>query len=86
MISGNKRRPVSEYLLIDHCKEGFGYSTPGIGEEFWGYPWGWAEGTAPPYIEVERDGVVIRSVNALDVSEILFADEATPTYEKGKTA
>ncbi len=76
MISGDKVRQVAWYLPIDHCGEGFGPCRPDDGEQFRGCPYGWYEDLAPPVIEVVKDGVVVRTINALDLSEIAFVESA----------
>jgi hypothetical protein len=75
MISGDKTRRIARYLPIDHCAEGCGYAEPKDGQQFVGIPYQWSAEQSAPYIEVrDADGNVIRTVNALDVSEIEFAD------------
>lgn len=75
MISGDKERSIEWYLPIDHCAEGCGIVKPADDEEFRGVPYAWYTDTASPFIKVLRDGKVIRTVNALDISEIGFAEE-----------
>jgi len=74
MIRGNKERRIKQYLPIDHCAEGCGYVTPKRGEEIWGIPYKWLSETSLPIIEHRRNGVIITSVNVLDVAVIDFEE------------
>lgn len=73
MISGTRVRKIVKYLPIDHCGEGFCYVEPRDGEMFEGIPYSWYEDSGQPFIEVrDKDGVVVRSINCADISEIEF--------------
>jgi hypothetical protein len=72
MITGNKRCKIKRYLPIDHLAEGFGYVKPEEGEEIWGIPYQWHSELSWPFIEHCIDGKVTKTVNVLDVSEIVF--------------
>jgi len=74
MISGTTERKVERYLPIDHCSEGFGWVTPDDDEELVGIPYGFVVDGSGPFIQCRRDGSVVKTVNALDLSEIVFAD------------
>ncbi len=74
MIGGNKERKIKEYLPIDHCAEGYGFVKAEIGEEIIGIPYQWHSDTSPPFIEHRKNGVVTMTVNALDVSHIIFEE------------
>jgi hypothetical protein len=76
MIHGNKRLKISEYLPIDRCGEGYGYIKPKDGETFIGMPYGFYADNSEPFIEITRNGKLIATVNALDVSEIHFREES----------
>jgi hypothetical protein len=75
MIAGNKERPVARYLPIDHVGEGYGPVSPADGETFIGIPYGWRTDNSGPFIEIVKDGTVVRTINALDLAEIEFAGE-----------
>ena len=74
MITGNTERKIEKYLPIDRCAEGYGFVTAKTGEELIGIPYQWHSDNSMPFIEHRRQitGEVVRTVNALDVSEIVF--------------
>ena len=72
MITGNSERKIKEYLPIDHCGEGRGYISPQDGVEFIGIPYQWHSENSLPFIEHRLNGVVVATVNALDVADIKF--------------
>ena len=74
MISGNKERKIKEYLPIDHAAEGYGFVKAAAGEELIGIPYQWLSDASLPFIEHRKNGVTVKSVNALDVSEIIFEE------------
>ena len=74
MIPSIKPMPVKRYLLIDRCSEGLGYVCPEDGEVFIGQPYGYLEDFSPPFIEVQKNGRTIRTVNCADVAEIEFLE------------
>uniref|UniRef100_A0A6M3JPS5 Uncharacterized protein n=1 Tax=viral metagenome TaxID=1070528 RepID=A0A6M3JPS5_9ZZZZ len=71
MIPGNATRKIKSFLFIDHMGEGLGRTTPKEGEEFVGIL-GWHSSESHPFIQVQKDGKVVRTINALDISEIEF--------------
>jgi hypothetical protein len=75
MISGNKPRKIKKFLYIDRCAEGYGYTKPQNDEEFLGIPYSYYEDSSSPFIEVVRNGTVVRTINCSDISEIEFEDE-----------
>lgn len=79
MISGDKERRIAKYFYIDHCGEGFKFVEPGEGETFVGIPYGWYGENADSFIEVRKDGVVIRTVNPRDLSIIEFVNDEEVT-------
>jgi hypothetical protein len=72
MITGNKERKIKEYLSIDHTDEGFGFTKPEKGEDIIGIPYGYYSENSYPFIEHRKNGIVIQTVNAIDVSIIVF--------------
>lgn len=87
MITGNSRRPVTRYRLIDHCADGGGFVEPdsAVGERFAGVPYGGQCYASLPFIEVlDRAGKVLRTVNAIDCAEIEFADTEEPSPSGAK--
>ena len=74
MISGNKERKIKEYIPIDHCAEGYGFVRADVEEELVGIPYQWLSESSVPFIEHRKNGVVTKSVNALDVSLIIFEE------------
>ncbi len=72
MIAGNSPRKIKKYLFIDHCAENCSYVTPEDGEEIWGVPYQFQSDQSLPYIEHRKGGIVVQTVNALDVSVIIF--------------
>lgn len=82
MISGDKERPVTKYLPIDHVGEGYAFVSPREGECFFGIPYGWHTENSEAFIEVRQNGVVMRTVNARDISEIEFMDTAAAELER----
>jgi hypothetical protein len=72
MITGNNERPIKEYWIIDHCSEGYYGITAGDGEKIVGIPYKWHSDNSIPFIEHRKNGTVIKTVNALDVSIITF--------------
>lgn len=80
MITG-KLRKIKQYLLIDHCGEGYYWCRPKEeGEEIYGVPYQWYAEQSFPFIEHIVGGKVIKTVNALDVSIIEF-DEQCKSYK-----
>ena len=76
MITGNNERPIKSFSYIDHIGEGLGTVTPKEGEEFIGIPYAWHSDNSYPFIEVRKEGKVTRTINTLDVSEIVFEEDA----------
>jgi len=74
MIQGNSERPIAWYLPIAHGGEDYDPVKPAEGEEFVGFPYGGCSDNSLPFIEVRRDGKCIRTVNALDCSNIGFVE------------
>lgn len=77
MIFGNKTIPVAGYLPIDRNAEGLVFQKPKNGELFFGHPYGFHGENSAPFIEVQKEGQTVRTVNALDCSEIEFMQPAT---------
>ena len=75
MIHGNKEVKIVRYLQIDHCSKGCSWITPKFGEKFIGIPYGWVEENSIPFIEITMNGKLIKSINALDLSEIEFYND-----------
>ena len=69
MITGNKERKIKKYLFIN---ENFGFITAKEGEEIIGVPYGYYFENSYPYIEHRENGIVTITVNAIDVSIIVF--------------
>lgn len=86
MITGNSERKIEKYLPIDRCGDGFGFEIPKNGEEFIGIPYQWHSENSMAFIEYRVNGIVTKTVNALDVSEILFkkVDDQIPLKQKLK--
>jgi len=76
MIPGNATRKIKSFLFIDHMGEGLSRTTPKEGEEFVGIPFSWYSNESHPFIQVQKDGKVVRTINALDISEIEFEVES----------
>lgn len=75
MITGKNPRIVSRYLPIPHGNEICGYLSPEEGWSFIGIPYQWHSENSLPFIEIfDPSGNIVRTVNALDCSEIEFAD------------
>jgi len=72
MITGNKERKIKQYLPIDHLGEGYGYIIPQKDQEFIGIPYQWVAENSIPFIAIRENGIVIKSVNALDIAEIEY--------------
>ena len=72
MIPGSVEKKIKKYFLIDRCAEGFGYISANNGETLIGIPYGWYHENSTPFIEHRVDGVVTKTVNVSDVSEIVF--------------
>jgi len=73
MISSQKPVEITEYLPIDRAGEGFYcYIKPKSGEKFILYPWSWFEDNSFPFIEIQKNGEVVATINCADVSEIHF--------------
>ena len=72
MISGIKERRILGYLPIDHCSEGYGWIRPSGNEIFVGIPYSYCSDSSIAFIECRENGVVKRTVNAADLSEIEF--------------
>lgn len=70
ITSANQK--IKSYLPIDRLGEGYAHVTPADGETFVGIPYGWYGETSHPFIEVVKDGSIIRSINCSDISEIIF--------------
>ena len=82
MITGHKPRPIDSYYPIDHVvdEHPMGVVLPKDGESFSGIPWGYCEDHSPPFIEVRNAaGAIVRTVNALDCSDIIFSTEQETT-------
>ncbi len=78
MITGNKEMRVVSYIPIDHSGDEPAVVKPRSGETFVGSPWGYHAGDSAPFIEVfGANHELIRTVNALDCSEITFKKEET---------
>ncbi len=71
MITGSEIK-IKEYWLIDHCGEGIRLIRPEEGEEIVGIPYQWHADLSFPFIEHRTGGKVVKTVNALDVSVIIF--------------
>ncbi len=78
MITGNKEIRVASYFPIDHTHNVYDSAVlPKDGETFIGSPWGYHADNSAPFIEVfGANNELIRTVNALDCSEITFKKEA----------
>lgn len=72
MIPSSQPMPVKGYLVIDRCAEGWGYVYPEDGEIFTGYPCGYWEVHSQSFIEVKRNGQLVRTVNCSDLAEVEF--------------
>ena len=79
MITGNKPRRIKSYLEIDRNAEGCPYTLPDEGETFIGYPHGYHWDGSAPLIEVIKDNQLVRTVNAMELVWIKFADGERPT-------
>ena len=66
MIAGNGERKIKEYRIYDE------WVSPGPDEEFWGIPYAWYSDNSYPFVEIRIAGKVVRTINALNVSEIVF--------------
>lgn len=84
MITGNCESKIESYLPMDRCGEGYGFVEPWEGEEFIGIPYGWHTEISAPFIEVRKNGVVVRTINASDVSEIRFDQDVYLTCLMGE--
>lgn len=72
MISGDKKVKIKRYLFIDRNHEGFDFINPEDDEEIWGVPAGFDTENSLPYIIHMRGGTIIKSINCVDVSIIIF--------------
>lgn len=72
MITGNNTRKIKKYLYIDRMSEGLGFVKPQEGEEIIGIPYQWCSENSYPFIEHRKNGIVIQTVNTLDVAIIVF--------------
>ncbi len=77
MITGDKEREIKGYLMIDRLGEGRCWTEPFEGTEtegikIVGMPIGYFGDNSPAFIEHRKNGVVIKTVNCADVSEIQF--------------
>lgn len=72
MINGGRAIRIKEFLYIDRNAEGCGFVKPEHGEEFWGVPYGFDGETSLPYIEVYKNGKILRTINCADISTIEF--------------
>lgn len=70
----DKPKLIKEYLLIDRMAEGSGWVRAKDGFELWGIPYGFVAENSLPYIEHRKNNKTIRTVNAIDVSIIDFAE------------
>lgn len=75
MITGNKTRKVAGYLPISRNGEGYEWVRPAEGVEFIGHPYQFYADNSAPFIERVENGLVTHTINALDLSEIEFADK-----------
>jgi hypothetical protein len=74
MISSQKPVEIVSYLLMDRRGEGFGHVRPNSGQKFILYPWSWFEDHSYPFIEIQQDGTVVKTINCADVAEIQFRE------------
>jgi len=74
MISGNTPKKISEFIFIDRRAEGISWTRPGPDEYFVGIPYSYYEDQSQPHIEIrlKSNGHVIKTINAMDCSEICF--------------
>ena len=74
MITGDTESKIEKYMFIDRCGVGYNFITAGCGEELVGIPYRWHSDSSMPFIEHRHQitGKVVKTVNALDVSEIVF--------------
>ena len=81
MIPPMRNTRVTGYLWIDRCCEGYQKVEPAEGEMFIGIPYGWYEESSKPFIEVRKDGKLVRTVNCEELSEVFF-EETKPEVGK----
>ncbi len=75
MITGNKVRKIKRYLPMSHGGDVYGWVQLSHGWSMRGIPYQWHSDNSMPFIEVvDASGNVVRTVNALDCSEIEFDD------------
>lgn len=72
MITGNAECKIEKYLFIDRCGDVLEFVTPNDNEEIFGIPYRWHSENSCPFIEHRVNGVVTKTVNVDDVSEIIF--------------
>ena len=72
MIPGIKEIKIKKYFPRDHGDEIYGAVVPAEGEEIVGIPYQWHTDLSFPYIAHRVNGKTIKTVNILDVSEIIF--------------
>jgi len=72
MITGDVLKEIKKYLPIDYCADGYDYVVPEKGEVLIGVPYQWLTDNSIPFIEHIVKGVVVKTVNALSVAEIIF--------------
>jgi len=79
MITGNTESKIEKYIFIDRCAGGYGFVIAEPGEEIVGIPYQWHSDNSMPFIEHRRQitGEVVKTVNAIDVSEIIFKRSTT---------
>lgn len=75
MISGNSEKKISKYLPIDRLGKGCGYVLPSENEELVGIPYQWLSENSMPFIEHRIDGVMVKTVNAIELAEIEFEEK-----------
>lgn len=74
MIPSIKPMKVKKYLHIDRLAEGLGFCEPQEGEEFLGIPVSWYGDESDPFIQVSKNGKIIRTVNCSDLAIIEFLE------------
>ena len=74
MISGDKERRIAWYLPQGCSSSACNHVIPSGDEEFIGIPYGWFNDESQPFIEVRLRGFVVRTINALALAQIGFAN------------
>lgn len=72
MIQGSQKKKIERFKLIDHFSEGLSWTEPESNESFLGVPYQFDADDSMPYVEIYRDGSLVKTVNAMDCSEIEF--------------